>query len=192
MTADPAPRMPRRVAVARGVLWFMRIGIVAMLAVVAMMLYTRYHKSDAQLDLIRYVEIDIPTLDNVEAPLVFRIRALLDERQRKPEDVRRELAEELMPGLVRLRKLAEAPLGAARTSVVKSLASEYRSNVEALIDACRAMLRAIDDPKLDPREGFKQVRDALRNAAEKNAAWRRHVAEARDDLRLAPGPGQRI
>ena len=48
------------------------------------------------------------------------------------------------------------------------------------------MLRAIDDPKLDPREGFRQVRTALQSAAEKNQAWRRHVAETRDRLRLAP------
>jgi hypothetical protein len=190
VTPDP-PVIPRRVVVARGVLWFMRIGIVAMLAILAATFYSRYHKSDDQIDLIRYVENDIPALDSVEAPLVFRIRALLDERQRKPDDVRRELADELMPGLVRLRKLAEAPLSAARTPLVKSLAVEYKANVEALIDACRAMLRAIDDPKLDPRVGFAQVRDALRSAAEKNAAWRRHVAEARDDLRLGPR-GQKL
>lgn len=183
--------VPRRVVVARGVLWFMRIGIVAMLAILAATFYSRYHKSDEQVDLIRYVQNDIPTLDNFEAPLVFRIRALLDERQRKPEDVRRELADDLMPGLVRLRKLAEAPLQAARTPVVKSLAVEYKNNVEALIDACRAMLRAIDDPNLDPREGLSQVHAALRSAAEKNATWRRHVAEARDDLRLG-ARGQKL
>jgi hypothetical protein len=187
VSADPPNRMPRRVAVAQGFLWFMRIGIVAMLAILASVFYTRYHRSDDQLDLIRYVETDIPTLDTIEAPLVFRIRALLDEKQRKPEDVRRELSDDLIPGLVRLRKLAEAPLQAARTPVVRQLAGEYKANVEALIDACRAMLRAIDDPKLDPREGFLQVRTALHNAAEKNATWRRHVAEARDDLRLGPG-----
>lgn len=185
------PVVPRRVVVARGVLWFMRIGIIAMLAILAATFYTRYHKSDAQVDLIRYVENDIPALDSIEAPLVFRIRALLDERQRKPDDVRRELADDLMPGLVRLRKLSESPLQAARTPLVKSLAVEYKDNVEALIDACRAMLRAIDDPKLDPREGFAQVRQALRSAAEKNATWRRHVAEARDDLRLG-ARGQKL
>jgi len=179
-------RPPRHVVVAEGVLWFMRIGIVAMLAVAAALLYSRYHKSDEQVDLIRYVETDIPALDIVETPLVLRIQALLDEKQRRPEDVRRELTDELMPGLVRLRKISESPLQAARTPPVKALAREYHDNVESLIDACRAMLRAIDDPKLDPREGFRQVRTALQSAAEKNQAWRRHVAETRDRLRLAP------
>jgi hypothetical protein len=176
--------MPRKVKVAQGFLWFMRMGIVAMVAVLAMMFYSRYHQSDEQIDLIRYVENDIPSLDSVEGPIVLRIRALLEERQRKPEEVRRELADDLMPGLVRLRKLAESPLQAARTPIVKNLALEYKGNVEALIDACRAMLRAIDDPKLDARAGFAQVQSALHSAAEKNATWRRHVAEARDDLHL--------
>jgi hypothetical protein len=180
------PRPPLRVVIAQGVLWFMRIGIIAMLAVVAALLYTRYHKSDEQLDLIRYVEADIPALSQVEAPLVSRIQVLLDEKHRKPEDVRRELVDELMPGLVRLRKLSEAPMQAARTPPVQALAKEYRDNVEALIDACRSVLRVIDDPKLDAQAGYMQVHAALRNAAEKSATWRRHVSETRDRLRLGP------
>ncbi len=187
-TRQPGGKPPRRVVVAQGVLWFMRIGIIAMLAVVAVMLYARYHKSDEQVDLIRYVENDLPALDNIESPLVLRIQSLLDEKQRRPEDVRRELVEDLMPGLIRLRKLSEAPLKAARTPPVSALAIEYRENVEALIEACRAVLRAIDDPKLDPREGFAQVRAALRSAAEKNLAWRRHLEMTRDALHLGSRP----
>lgn len=179
-------RRQRRVRVAQSVLWFMRIGIVAMLAIVATALYVRYHKSDEQVDLIRYVETDLPALDLVEAPLVSRIQALLDEKHRPPEDVRRELSDELMPGLIRLRKSAEAPLNAARTAPVRALAAEYRETIEALIEACRAALRVIDDPKMDPMEGMMQVRRALYSAAEKNQTWRRHVAETRDDLHLGP------
>lgn len=186
MTRSAQAQPPLRVRVAQGFLWFMRIGILAMLAVAATLLYSRYHKSDEQVDLIRYVETDIPALDSVEAPLVARIQALLDEKRRTPEDVRRELTEELMPGLVRLRKLADAPLGAARTAPVQALASKYRGNVESLIDACRAVLRAIDDPKLDPKEGLAQVRRALYSAATNNQAWRRHVSETCDRLHLAP------
>jgi hypothetical protein len=186
LSPDEVRRRRSRAAVAHGVLWIMRIGIVAMLAIGAVVLYSRYHKSDEQLDLIRYVEIDIPALDRVEDPLVSRIQSLLDEKRRKPEDVRQELAAELMPGLIRLRKLSEAPLNAARTAPVRALAAEYRDTVEALIEACRAALRVIDDPKLDPREGMMQVRRALRSAAEKNQAWRTHVAETGDILHLRP------
>jgi hypothetical protein len=174
------------VAIAQGVLWFMRLGILAMVAVLAAFLYGRYHKSDEQLDLIRYVENDIPPLTGVESPIVERIQALFDEKNRKPEDVRREVTEELMPALVRLRKLAEAPLKAARTPPVTALAKEYLDNVEALIAASRAVLHAIDDPKLDPQQGFMQVHTAVRNAAEKSRAWRRHLEATRDRLRLGP------
>ncbi len=177
---------PRRVFIARGVLWFMRIGILCMLATAAVFLYGRYHKSDEQLDLIRYVEIDIPALDNVEMPLVLRIQALLEEKRRQPEDVRHEIVDDLMPGLVRLRKLSEAPLRAARTQPVKALAAEYQNSVESLIAACRAMLQVIDDPKLDANTGFAQVRAALHAAAQKNQEWRRHLEKTRDEQRLAP------
>lgn len=183
-------RRQRRARAAQGVLWFMRIGILAMLAIVATALYLRYHKSDEQVDLIRYVEVDLPALDAVEAPIVARIQSLFDEKRRQPEDVRRELSDELMPGLIRLRKNAEAPLNAARTAPVRALATEYRETIEALIEACRAALRVIDDPKMDPMEGMMQVRRALYSAAEKNQTWRRHVAETRDDLHLGPGPGR--
>lgn len=183
-------RRQRRARAAQGVLWFMRIGILAMLAIVATALYLRYHKSDEQVDLIRYVEVDIPALDAVEAPIVSRIQALFDEKRRQPEDVRRELSDELMPSLIRLRKSAEAPLNAARTAPVRALASEYRETIEALIEACRAALRVIDDPKMDPMEGMMQVRRALYSAAEKNQTWRRHVAETRDDLHLGARPGR--
>jgi hypothetical protein len=185
-------RRQSRAALANGVLWFMRLGILAMLAVVLAFFYVRYHKSDEQIDLIRYVEIDLPALDRVEAPLVDRLESLLDEKHRPPAEVRSELAGELMPGLVRLRKLSEAPLGAARTPPVKALAAEYRETVEALIESCRAALRVIDDPKLDAREGLQQVRSAIRTAAEKNRAWRQHVAATRDLLHLAPPSAQKL
>lgn len=175
----------RRHHLSQGTLWFMRIGIIAMLAVIAVLWWRRNHQSDDQLDLIRYVEIDLPALSYVEGPVVERLNALFDEKRRKPEDVRREIADDLMPALIRLRRAAEAPKGGAQTDQVRALAAEYFAYVEALIEVGRTAIRVIDDKKLDPQEGFMQLRGALRAAAEKNSAWRRHVSEASQQLGLS-------
>jgi hypothetical protein len=162
----------------------MRLGIVAMLSVTGAFLYTRYHQTDEQAELVRYVETDLPPLDAVEGPIVQSMQALLSSRDTKPEEARRVLVDELMPRLVRLRTLADAPLRASRTPAVKALASEYRATVEDFIDACRTAVRVIDDPKLDARDGLAQVQAAFHRAAERSQAWRGHVAQTSSNLRL--------
>lgn len=174
----------RPVNLNRPLLWFMRIGIVVMLAVSAGYLYQRYHRSDEQTELMRYIEIDVPALDQVQAPIVRRIEDLLAARALSATEARRLLVDELTPQLVKLRRLAEAPLRASRTPEVQALATEYRVVIDELIDACRTAVRVIDDPKLGGPEGLKQVRDALRKAAERDRAWRDHVSETTSRLRL--------
>lgn len=178
-------RRRQRHRVSQGTLWFMRIGIVAMLAVIAVLWWRRNHQSDDQLDLIRYVEIDLPALSYVEAPVVERLNALFEEKTRKPEDVRREIADELMPALIRLRRAAEAPKRGAQTDQVRALANEYFVYVESLIEVGRTAIRVIDDKGLEPQESFMQLRGSLRGAAEKNSAWRLHVSEASQHLGLS-------
>jgi hypothetical protein len=92
-----------------------------------------------------------------------------------------------MPALVRLRKVADGPVQAARTESVKMLAEEYRQSVEELINVCRTAIRVIDDPKLTDREGYKQVLASLRRAIDQNHRWRSHVSETTDRLKLAHG-----
>jgi hypothetical protein len=185
LSPEEIERRQRRHRVSQGTLWFMRIGIIAMLAVIAVLWWRRNHQDDNQLDLIRYVEIDLPALSYVEGPVVERLNALFEEKTRKPEEVRREIADELMPALIRLRKAAEAPKKGAQTDQVRALAGEYFTYVEALIEVGRTAIRVIDDKKLDPQEGFMQLRGSLRAAAEKNSAWRRHVSEASQRLGLS-------
>lgn len=190
LSDEELARRRRRHRLSQGSLWFMRIGIIAMLAVIAVLWWRRNHQSDDQLDLIRYVEIDLPALSYVEAPVVERLNALFDEKTRKPEDVRRELADDLMPALIRLRKAAEAPQKGAKTDRVRVLADEYFAYVEALIAVGRTAIRVIDDSQMNPQEGFMQLRGSLRAAAEKNSAWRRHVHDASEGLGLAPPPSR--
>jgi len=172
----------------------MRIGIVAMIIATGAYLSLRDKPSPEQEELIRYVEINIPALEYHEAPILSQLEALLRDKSLRPESARKQLADELMPALVRLRKVADGPLQAAKTEPVRQLADEYRQSVEQLIDVCRTTIRVIDDPKLSDREGYRQVLESLRRAIDQNQKWRRHVAETTDRLKIARGkktPGRK-
>jgi hypothetical protein len=162
----------------------MRLGIVVMLTITAAFLYKRYHQTDEQAELVRYVENDLPALDAVEAPIVGSMQALLESPRTRPEEARRILVDELMPRLVRLRNLADAPVRASKTKAVRELASEYRASIDEFIEACRTAVRVIDDPKLEARSGLAQVQAAFHRAAERSQAWRSHVAETSSSLHL--------
>lgn len=182
---DPlGPPPPQRSPLHQGLLWGMRLGIVAMLSVSGAFLYTRYHQTPEQVELVRYVENDIPSLDAVERPIVSTMQSLLDSRTTRPEDARRILVDELMPQLIRLRKLAEAPVRASQTHAVQALAREYQGTVDEFIDACRTAVRVIDDPHLEARSGLAQVKAAFQRAAERSQSWRGHVAKTTADLHL--------
>lgn len=193
-STEPASLSPeelqRRQAKAHGaqrVLWLMRGGIVLMLLVIAVLWWKRTYQSEEQLDLIRYVQIDLPVLRRYEAPALEALDALLADKKRQAPEVRRELSDEIMPALIRLRRAAEAPRDGAQTAEVRALAREYLGVVESLIQVCRTALLAIDDPTQDPQRGLSQIRDALRVSAENQAAWRRHVAEATERHGLSRG-----
>lgn len=168
-------------------LWFMRIGIVAMIIATGVYMSIRDKPSADQEELIRYVEINIPALEYHETPILTQLDLLLRDKSLQPAEARKKLADELMPALVRLRKVADGPVDAAKTPAVRQLAEEYRQSVEELINVCRTTIRVIDDPKLSDREGYKQVLSSLRRAIEQNHKWRAHVAETTDRLQLAKG-----
>jgi len=178
------PTTRGRYYLAKTFLWAMRIGIVIMLIVAGTLYYQRNHQTDEQTEIIRYVEIEIPVLLQAEAPILARIQELLHSRDLKPDEARKLFVEELMPELVRLRRVAEAPVRAAKTPLVKGLAEEYLAVLEELIAGCRTAIRVIDDPKLDAREGLEQVFAAFRKAAQRNLAWRRAVDAATDKVGL--------
>ncbi len=168
-------------------LWFMRIGIVAMIIATGVYMSIRDKPSAEQEELIRYVEINIPALEYHETPILTQLDLLLRDKSLQPAEARKKLADELMPALVRLRKVADGPVDAAKTPAVRQLAEEYRQSVEELINVCRTTIRVIDDPRLSDREGYKQVLSSLRRAIEQNHKWRAHVAETTDRLQLAKG-----
>jgi uncharacterized membrane protein YccC len=168
-------------------LWVMRVGIVAMIIATGVYMSIRDKPSAEQQELIRYVEINIPALEYHETPILSQLDMLLRDKSLQPADARKKLADELMPALVRLRKVADGPVDAAKTPAVRQLAEEYRQSVEELINVCRTTIRVIDDPKLSDREGYKQVLSSLQRAIEQNHKWRAHVSETTDRLQLAKG-----
>ena len=56
----------------------MRLGILGMLAVILAVLWQRYHLSDDQQELARYVEVEVPVLLRAEQPVLQRVADLLD------------------------------------------------------------------------------------------------------------------
>ena len=112
------PRPSRGAYVAFGALWFMRLGILGMLAVILAVLWQRYHLSDDQQELARYVEVEVPVLLRAEQPVLQRVAELLDGDFQPNEPLRRALQDDLMPQLIRLRKAAQAPRTAAKTRAV--------------------------------------------------------------------------
>lgn len=183
-TAPDGALTPRIHWVNHVLLWFMRVGIVTMIIVTGVYMYLRDKPSPEQEEMIRYVEVNIPALEYHEAPILSQLDALLRDKSLRPESARKQLADELMPALVRLRKVADGPVSVAKTPPVKQLAEEYRQSVEELINVCRTTIRVIDDPKLGEREGYQQVLDSLRRAIAQNRTWRDHVAETTHRLQL--------
>lgn len=169
----------------QALLWALRLGILAMLALALAVLYQRHHLSPEQEELVRYVEVEAVALRKVEGPIADRLAALLADRRQPADLVRRQLVDELIPGFLRLRQLAEAPIAAARTPPVQGLAREYLGVVDQFIEVCRTAVRAMDDPKLEARQALLRIGGALGAAVEKQRQWEAHVRGVSKDLRLA-------
>lgn len=169
----------------QGILWVMRLGILLMIAIALSALYHRYHLSPEQTELIRYVEVELPPLRRAEEPVGDRLAALLADRQSKAEVVRKQLVDELIPGFLRLRQMAEAPLRAAQTAPVQSLAREHLAVIDQYIDVCRTAVWVMDDAKLDPREALLRIGKALGAAAQRQRDFDAHLRATTKELKLA-------
>lgn len=177
----------RQAARSQGLLWLVRMLILAMLALGLAVLYHRHHLSDEQRELLRYVEVDVATLRKREDPIEAQLSAWLGDPRQSREQARAQLVDEVIPQLIQLRKAAELPVQAAQTPVVKGLASEYQEVVAALIEACRTAVRVIDDqaPGRDPHAGLVQIRAGFAAAAARSRTWESHVKQVSQALHLS-------
>ncbi len=181
---EPGPR--RR---GEGLLWAMRLGIMAMLSVALAALYSRYHLSDDQKDFLRYIEVDVKALSQARGPIEDRMKDLFSANPLSDRQMRGALVDEVIPGLVRLRRLAAAPLSQPRIPQVRVLGQEYLGVIDGLIGGCRAAVRAIDAREAPeaPRSieaSEARINEAFAQAAERQQAWREHVRAAGVALQL--------
>lgn len=147
------------------------------------LLVSRLHRTDEQDDLTRYVNEDVPKLRASEQPIDERVDRLAQAPGLKPEAARTLLVDDVIPRLIRLRKqVEELP---SKTPETRRLNAEYLRVTDRYIDACRACVRVIDDPKLSTADGVKQVRQRFDEVRQAYADWEAHVAEACVRNRLA-------
>jgi hypothetical protein len=146
--------------------------------------YHRFRRTPEQADLTRFVVEDVPKLRASEDAIQERIARLSAVPGLKPDAARALLVDDVIPRLIRLRKQAEEL--PTPTDESKALLDEYLQVNDRLVDACRACVRVIDDPKVSTVDGLKQVRARFDEVRKAYDAWDLHVREACARHRLAP------
>lgn len=165
------------------------LGITVMAVLGGWTLYQRVHRSDEQVELERYVQMEVPSLEPVERDVLARLAPLSARRDLGAEEARKLLVDDVIPRLVRLRRRAAQV--EAKTAEVQRLTGAYVAWIDALIEACRASVRAIDAPAGGGAEGGAEARlgEIRRRFAEADAAakrWSEDVRAACVKHRLAP------
>jgi hypothetical protein len=133
------------------------------------LLLHRLRRTPEQQELTHYVQVEIPSLFSLEQPIDERIARLNQAPGLKPEEARSLLVDDVIPRLLALRKQAAGlPL---QTAEARRLNGEYLAVVDQLVDACRACVRVIDDPKLPDGAGLVLVRERFADVHRALSAW---------------------
>ncbi|MDB4965680.1 MAG: hypothetical protein JWN44_1369 [Myxococcales bacterium] len=143
----------------------------------------RFRRTPEQRELTHYVKAELPSLFAAEQPIEERIARLGKVPGLKPEEARALLVGDIIPRLVMLRKQAEGLQ--LSTLEARKLNEEYLHVTDELIDACRASVRVIDDPKLPDAVGLVVVRERFADVQRAYRAWDEHVQQACVRHRLA-------
>ena len=167
-------------------LWGLGFAIVLMVVTGSYVGWQRLHRTDEQVELARYVEMELPSLMESERDVIGRLAPLSSRPGPSADKARALLVDDVTPRLIALRKRANAIV--AQTEDVKSLVAGYLEWVDKLIDACRASVRAIDDPALDATAGLADIarKFALADAAAER--WTTHVRAACERHHLLAPP----
>ena len=148
------------------------------------LLIHRFRRTPEQQELTHYIEKEVPSLFSLEQPIDERIERLNRAPGLQPEEARTLLVNDVIPRLIALRRQAEGlPLA---TNEAKKLNSEYVALVARLVDACRACVQVIDDPKLPDGAGLVLVRERFSDIRRAYQTWNGHVRMACVRHRLAP------
>jgi hypothetical protein len=106
-----------------------------------------------------------------------------------PEAARTLLVDDVVPRLLKLRQQAEAV--DARTPAVYDLTRSYLRVLDRMLDASRAAVRAIDDPKLPGARGWEEVRRRIAEVEQARAAFAADLERTLKQHRLAGPAGRR-
>jgi hypothetical protein len=167
-------------------LWINRlIRVVSLLlfAVACGLAVHRFRRTPEQQELTRYVKIELPALFAAEEPIDERIARLGQVPGLKPDEARTLLVDDVIPRLVKLRRQAEGLR--IDTDEARRLNQEFLGVTDELIDACRACVRVIDDPKLPDSAGLVVVRERFKDVRDAWRTWDEHVRQACVRHRLA-------
>ena len=168
--------------------WAARVLFVVGAVGAVIFLLWRGKQTPEQLDLANYVERTLPWLRSREAPVEAEIAKLDGRGAPGPDAARKMLVDDIIPSLLKLKK--EATALHAETHEVGQLHARYLAVTDRLIDACRACVRVIDDPKLSTAEGVKTIRDEFAAVRAAYASWDADldVLCKRHHIRLKPAP----
>lgn len=147
------------------------------------LLLHRLRRSPEQQELTHYVQVEIPSLFSLEEPIDERLRRLDHAPGLKPEEARSLLVDDVIPRLLALRKQAGGLQ--LHTGEARRLNQEYLGVVDQLVDACRACVRVIDDPKLPDGAGLVLVRERFADVHRAFEAWDEDVRRTCVRHRLA-------
>jgi hypothetical protein len=165
-------------------LWGARLGIAGMALLALVVGYQRLHRSDEQVELTQYVEHELPVLHAEDTALLGRLRPLSTAPGPSPEAARKLLVDDVLPRLIALRKRAASIT--TKTAVVRALRDDYIAWLDRLGEACRASVRAIDDPTADATRSAALLRQRFAEADQAAERWHEHVRSACVQHRLAP------
>lgn len=158
------------------------IGFVAGIALVVQ----RYRTTPEQDELVHYIELTVPWMRSRERPIEAQLARLDARPGPSPEEARKLLVDEVIPALLKLKKLASDYH--PNTVEVRGLHEEYVRVTDRLIDAVRACVQVIDDPKLSTVESLTRVRKEFADVNAAYRTWDDHIAATCRRHRLvAPG-----
>jgi len=146
----------------------LRVIIVLSMCIGAGVAYNRCKTTPEQDDLAHFVANSLPRLRMADREISEQL-ARLNDVKLKPSDARAIVTNDVMPRVVKLRHtLAEQPHA---TREVDELLKAYGGVADREAEACRTILRAIDDPKIAGVDGVKLVRGEFEAVERAHKAW---------------------
>jgi hypothetical protein len=168
------------------VVWGIRLATVGIAIAGIWIGWNKFHPTDEQEELTRYVENMVPSYLEQEKAVYARLDRLDGQPGPTPEEARKLFVDEVIPRLIALKTQAQGVV--AKSAPMKRVNDEYLAYVDRLIEACRVSVRTIDDTTTNGAEGNKLVRQRFYEAGQASKTWSAHLREACIKAGLSPPP----